>query len=40
MFKIFYSISNKRENEIVIIQQLKSKNKLINDEQILLKEMD
>ena len=40
MFKILYSTSNKRENENVTIQQLKSKNNPKVDEQILLKEMD
>ena len=38
MFKIFYSTINKWENEILIVQQLKSKNKPIVDEQILLSE--
>ena len=39
MFKILYFISNKRENEIIIIQQLKSKNELIVEEQTLLKQI-
>ena len=38
MFKILYCTLNKREKEIIIIQQLKANNKLITDKQRLLKQ--